>query len=205
MVIYPLVICYIAIEHGHSQWVLPGTIEIAFFNWGIWRSTFGEACWKDLGLGQNSSDLGKHRWECLFSALYIYIIRSKWSGYPILTHTQMSKIQGLWHDDTLTWIVYWVSATKICSTNQTVEHLDFTKISEIWRVVMIMSQDWSSWLVVLPLNRKMKVSWDDEIPNMGKSIQIPWFQSPPTSPGIYSYFIQMASVLSVLNPVILNR
>ena len=137
--------------------------------------------------------------------IYIYIIRSKWSGYPILTHTQMSKIQGLWHDDTLTWIVYWVSATKICSTNQTVEHLDFTKISEIWRVVMIMSQDWSSWLVVLPLNRKMKVSWDDEIPNMGKSIQIPWFQSPPTSPGIYSYFIQMASVLSVLNPVILNR
>ena len=39
------------------------------------------------------------------------------------------------------------------------------------------------WLVVdLPLWKMMEfVSWDDDIPNwMGKSIQIPWFQSPPT-------------------------
>ena len=41
------------------------------------------------------------------------------------------------------------------------------------------------WLVVLtyPSEKMMEfVSWDYDIPNMmGKSNQIPWFQSPPTS------------------------
>ena len=38
------------------------------------------------------------------------------------------------------------------------------------------------WLVVYPSEKYDFVSWDYDIPNMmGKSWQIPWFQSPPTS------------------------
>jgi len=49
----------------------------------------------------------------------------------------------------------------------------------------------NGWLVVFrptPLkNHGVKVSWDDDIPFPtfhGKSVKIPWFQSPPTKYGI---------------------
>ena len=153
----------------------PGTIKIAFFNWGIWWSTFGEACWKDLGLGQNSSDLGKHRWECLFSALYVCIyiiiyiydiyIRSKWLGYSILTHTQMSKIQGLWHFSTL-WHLLFIEYQQPRS---------FQPIKRDWTIRGfhqdsgdLKGSDYHDLGLIqlvggfnLPLLKKMKVSWDD--------------------------------------------
>ena len=68
---------------------------------------------------------------------------------------------------------HWTSRERIAHRN--LPQLPWWKILSGW------------WLSHLPLWKLMDfVSWDDDIPFptvSGKSIQIPWFQSPPTSCG----------------------
>jgi hypothetical protein len=49
----------------------------------------------------------------------------------------------------------------------------------------------TNWLVVSAHLKKMKVNWDDAIPN-GKSLKIPWFQSPPSSQCLYAIIYLVA-------------
>ena len=46
---------------------------------------------------------------------------------------------------------------------------------------------YSGWWYTYPSEKYEFVSWDYDIPNIWKVITIPWFQSPPSSSGGYTF------------------